>query len=293
MNPHDMVPPDPLLLNAFMATAQSLLQHVHTDTFYNHLTDTVNRLVPVDSLVVLGLAQGEKPTVIHDALHPREKSSFYEIYMAGAYLLSPLYQHWQDLPNGFFRIDDMGLDELEDSDFSRAYYKDCGLCDEANFVVHTSPQHAVALCFGRQQLPMPFSPLELHYLHLIEPIFRAALQRQHEYMIASHSTQPDATQTASKTAPAQANLPAHNVLMARLHEFGSTLLTDREQEVLAQILKGKASKLAAKALRISPETERSHRKKIYTKFGVTSQTELFSLVLNHVVYLDGGTAEAD
>ncbi len=269
-------PPDPIVFNALISAAQSLLMYLHTDSFYDQLSNSLNRIVPHDSLVVLGFKEGKKPAVIYDALHPREKSSFYDIYMAGAYLLSPLYQNWQELPSGVFRIDGLGQDELEDSEFSRAYYKDCGLCDEANFVVQISSLEAIAVCFGRQQLPLPFNSVELHYLHLIEPMFRTALLRHYQSQSAP---------TANQISGESSGLPGHAALSARLQNLGASLLTEREQQVFAQILKGKTSKLAARELRISPETERSHRKKIYTKFGVNSQTELFSLVLSHVVSL--------
>lgn len=275
---HSVIPPDPLLLNALVSAAQSLMQSLYLDTFYTGFLQMINQLVPTDSLVILEFEKEKQPVILHDALHPREKRSFYDIYMSGAYLLSPLYQNWQELPDGFFRIDDISLDDLEGSDFSRAYYQDCGLSDEANFVVHLDESKAVAVCFGRQQLSMPFSPMEVHYLHLVEPMFRTAIYQHEKKLRSSKNSRQDNTDIENVS-----RFPGHTILQERLQSFGASLLTEREQEVVAQILKGKSSKLSARELNITPDTERSHRKRIYSKLGVTSQTELFSLVLNHLV----------
>ena len=50
-------------------------------------------------------------------------------------------------------------------------------------------------------------------------------------------------------------------------------LTDREQEILALLVKGNSYKMIAAACRISLDTVRSHIKRIYEKLHVHSQTE--------------------
>nr|WP_233710338.1 helix-turn-helix transcriptional regulator [Aestuariicella albida] len=112
-------------------------------------------------------------------------------------------------------------------------------------------------------------------------MFRTAIHQHEGKLRSSSSRQYDAS--IEKKTP---GFPGHGLLQERLKAFGASLLTEREQEVVAQILKGKSSKLSARELKITPDTERSHRKRIYSKLGVTSQAELFSLVLNHLVYAE-------
>ncbi len=52
------------------------------------------------------------------------------------------------------------------------------------------------------------------------------------------------------------------------------LLSEREQEVLTQLLEGKSNKMIALTLHISASTVEFHLKNIYTKFQVSSRTEL-------------------
>ena len=51
-------------------------------------------------------------------------------------------------------------------------------------------------------------------------------------------------------------------------------LSNREQEVIQQLLEGKSNKLIASSLRISNRTVEFHLKNIYTKFEVSSRVEL-------------------
>lgn len=260
---------DAILLNAVASFACALIENLGTKYFYKELINALNQLVPNDSAVVLGLRPGEKPRVIYDALHPAEESSFYNLYMGGAYLLSPLYHNWQNLRPGFYRMEDLGKECFDSSEFSEKYFKESGLCDEGNFVVQLSTDEAIAVSFGRQQLRISFSPNELQYMHVVEPMIRCAIKRHHVQETVPQKSDPD-------------NREAHEQLLVKLDSFGKDILTNREQQVMSEILKGKSSKSAASVLKISPDTERGHRKSIYAKLGVTSQAELFSRVLESI-----------
>jgi DNA-binding CsgD family transcriptional regulator len=69
----------------------------------------------------------------------------------------------------------------------------------------------------------------------------------------------------------------HDSLRQAHRHFGSSLLTEREREVVDLLLRGNSAKAIARGLGISPETARNHLKRIYPKLGVASQAELFAL----------------
>ena len=50
-------------------------------------------------------------------------------------------------------------------------------------------------------------------------------------------------------------------------------LTPRERDVLAMISQGSSNKRVARALEISPETVKSHIKRIFSKLAVSTRTE--------------------
>ena len=70
-----------------------------------------------------------------------------------------------------------------------------------------------------------------------------------------------------------------NRLEFALERFGEEALTPREQEIAVHILKGHSSKSLAREINISPETVKIHRRNIYRKLQVASQSELFARFL--------------
>ncbi len=73
--------------------------------------------------------------------------------------------------------------------------------------------------------------------------------------------------------------------------FGASLLSPREKDVLELMLRGYGTDTSAARLDIAVETVRRHRKSIYRKLDVSSQTDLFSLFLNSMSCL--GRAAGD
>ncbi len=62
-------------------------------------------------------------------------------------------------------------------------------------------------------------------------------------------------------------------------DFGESVLTDREREVAQLILRGHSSDSIGFNLEISLGTVKTHRKNVYAKLAISSQSELLSLFL--------------
>ncbi len=73
------------------------------------------------------------------------------------------------------------------------------------------------------------------------------------------------------------SLGAH--VRTALAQFGTSRLSEREAEVARLILQGHSSKVIERMLGNSPETVKVFRKRIHTKLGLASSTELFPLFL--------------
>ena len=245
-----------------------LIKAVNTDEFGDVFFDSVNRIAPIDSALMLLFRADQKPLVLYQRLHPAEQASFNDVYLAGAYLLSPLYRRFQSLRSGFYRLGSLEHQAFEQSDFGIAYFNQSGLCDDANFLLKLDHQSAIVASFGRQQLITPFSAQELQQLHIADPVYRSALEKH----------------WGAGELPVVSNLAksgrAHNTLKLALKNFGSSVLTEREHTVLQLMLDGNPSKTSARELGISVDTERGHRKNIYVKLKVASQAQLFSLVFS-------------
>ena len=64
------------------------------------------------------------------------------------------------------------------------------------------------------------------------------------------------------------------------------VLTPREHDVTLLLVRGYSSKAAAKILDISYETERVHRKNIYSKLEVNPQQALLAKIFDHIMQLN-------
>ena len=85
-------------------------------------------------------------------------------------------------------------------------------------------------------------------------------------------------------------------LQSALEAFGSSLLTDREAQVINLVLRGHSTKTVADRLCISVETVKLHRKHAYAKLEIGSQAELFYLFIDSLMsaedYVGGDTLVA-
>ncbi|MDC5821327.1 helix-turn-helix domain-containing protein [Vibrio europaeus] len=78
------------------------------------------------------------------------------------------------------------------------------------------------------------------------------------------------------------NKPLPDLIHAAIDSFSHKHLTRRESELVKLMFLGYSSKLAAKALSISPATERVHRINIYAKLGISGQSELLQRLIREV-----------
>ena len=90
-----------------------------------------------------------------------------------------------------------------------------------------------------------------------------------------------------KSAP-QASLELGRLVQEAAANFGRTVLTPRERDVVTLILRGYSTKSISQALGISPGTVKVHRENIYGKLGISSQAELFNLFIASVSVTEGG-----
>ena len=63
-----------------------LIESINTDCFAAAFFDSINRIAPLDSALILLFRADQEPVVLYDRLHPSEESSFYDVYLGGANL---------------------------------------------------------------------------------------------------------------------------------------------------------------------------------------------------------------
>ncbi|MCB1853454.1 MAG: LuxR family transcriptional regulator [Halieaceae bacterium] len=254
-------------LSQFSSHLARLIPAVGSDAFVDALVEMLKQLVSCDDATVILYPGTDLPQIEHFEVPPGATRSTLDVYVRGAFLLDPFYlAATRDKSFGVFRLGDLAPKDFRDSDYYKSWYRNCGYRDECGYLVPLGPEGFVNIALGKLQNRSRFSGKELELLRDIRPTIDLLCQ-QHWVEAGKQSS--------------GINLRAQ--LHAALSAFGSSLLTEREAQVIKLVLHGHSTKTLAEKLSISVETVKLHRKHAYAKLEVSSQAELFYLFLDSVM----------
>lgn len=228
------------------------------------LVAAISRLVDVDASGIFFYGLGEPPTVVFDDFEKPWRRSKVTDYVAGAYLLDPFFQLAQNGAAGLFRLSDFAAPNFYRSAYFLSYYREGRVGDEVNVLLPLEGG-VLALSLERKGDGSPFSEAELARLEAVSPIIEHLLRR-------SWKVSDQRGSMADRRA-------AHQALQSALACFGISLLTQREQEILQLLFQGYSTLAIAERLGIASGTVKVHRKRIYTKLDIKSQSELLPLLV--------------
>lgn len=242
-----------------------------TEAFPQALLDFIHAAAPFDSAVIMAYPESGSLRVLHNALHEGDQKGFGGPYRDGLWLLSPTYLRAKSGLRGFFPLMELAPDDFRESEYYELYYRSSGVIDHTLFLLESGDRTPIAVSLERTQRMKPFSKQELAQLANTTRTV-AALIRQQWKSDLGRGNRTEAT--------------LHQQVESVLLRFGCSILTPRELDVVQLVLKGYPSKLAAKTLGISGQTEQVHRKHIYQKLGLSSHSELFSLFFDALAQAD-------
>ena len=189
-----------------------------------------------------------------------------EVYLAGAYLLDPFYEvHRRGDPAGLYRIWDIAPDQFPRNRYFIEYYRRTTIVDEIGFVSWPTPGVSLHLCLGRDaRSGTRFSPKQLSAAQRIAPIVDALVcAHWKDLRFEQDSDQEGVTQRIIRLVAKNRNIK----------------LTNRQAEVAFLVLQGHSSMSIGLRLGISAQTVKVFRKQLYKMCEISSQAELFSLLL--------------
>lgn len=229
------------------------------------LADAIGLLVEHEGTCLLAFHRDAPPEVLHHTLEPEGRRHYLDRYLAGPYLLDPLYQlALRDEKPNLCRFRDELPDRFRSSEYYRQYCERTHLLDEMDFLAEVPGDSTLALVVGRRT--RMFSRAEVHRLELIGPTVQACLRRAWE----CRGARVDSRAAGSEM---------HRRLTECFERFGETVLTERERQISQLLLKGHSSKSVARELDIAPGTVMVHKRNLFGKLGISSQYELFSLFI--------------
>ena len=252
--------------------AMALLEGIGRLDFQERIMDALKQQVAFDASLVLLYRRECRPTVLFNDWRTERGLSNIQQYLQGYYRLDPFYRlALEDGMDGVHRLSQLDSG-FGDSDYYREYYRYSGLRDEINVLVSLDTDTRFAISLARRNTRVAFTSEDVKFLRAATPLLIKAIVRHYRDLRPenrAHRGQEDRSPLQSALAQAVCN-------------FGRSVLTSRECQVVQFVLRGHSVKEAAARLGIAPATVKLHRRNLYGKLDVTSQAGLFSLFLDAV-----------
>lgn len=249
--------------NAIIHGIADLILSIGEESFIDKLTYLLRASASFDDYVMLIYHPSKTPIVLSSSFATNELAAW-DRYLKGAYLLSPFYDYGVTKgKEGFVTLEEIVPEDFYESAYYDEYFRQSKLVDETCFVVQGHNNYVYLLSLGRTGKLAKFNNRVLNRLRALYPILSSTVKAHDNQQIW-----PDKG--------------SHQQLKNYLLNFGEGVLTPREKEVMQLLIRGYSSKEAARLLDISYETERVHRKNIYSKLKINSQKELLGKIFNNI-----------
>ena len=258
---------------------QNAIANLGDDSFFNTLCAEFQQVIHLSKgNMILAYLQNSRPSILAHGLAEKELKLHVEKYQAGLYLLDPFYQAaLNGLPSGFYRLEGVAPDDFHETEFYLHYYRagnirdDLGYCFALGEVGREGDHiHVSFSCIRDEAL----TEEQIEELREMEPIVKS--------LVLKH------LRLTQNQVLNRSDSELHRQLIQVMNEFGSSILTNREREVLQLILHGHSSQSIADKLGIALRTVKLHRQNLYQKLDISSQAELFYLFIDSLSCLDGG-----
>ncbi|MFL9865911.1 LuxR C-terminal-related transcriptional regulator [Paraburkholderia fungorum] len=268
---------------AFHREIGAVIEALDSTQFWTRLTRALERYVVFDNWVALRFTAGVAPLVCAESPTPDGTVDvMFQDYLAALYQLDPFYIAATEKPaSGFVTLADVAPDNFSMTDYYQRYFRKNIVGDEVHFNYMIDARHTLAFSLGATHR---YGERDLAVLSLCAPWVIALLRQRLPYEVFDAMPLPSgeaATQTAMSAAleaAPQTDAPTYAARFEQVSsESGRSALTTREVEVAMLTLSGFSTRAIAEKLTISFETVRAHKKHIYTKLNVNSQSELFAL----------------
>nr|WP_315235485.1 LuxR C-terminal-related transcriptional regulator [uncultured Albidiferax sp.] len=244
-----------------------------------HWFDTVLNLLGtvcgVDSGGAMVFHRHQQPRRILHRFNPQERNLPEDAFVSGPYVLDPNYQLFlQGCPSGVYWLRDVAPDDFYDSEYYRVFYSQIGLSDSVNLLWRMDEDTALIIFIERSIRHAKFQATDILAMGAVAPIILSATARHY----ALTATDRDSDKLT------------HRKVQSTVENFASSLLTQRERQVLFYMISGYSSALTAAQLKTTEGTIKIHRKNIHRKLDIGSQAELFSLFIHCIPFAEPDAA---
>ena len=222
--------------------------------------------VAPDNLIILAYGNATSPQVLYMCSdHPRVFAEMDRTYLAGAYRLDPFYDlHLRHAPAGAYRLKDIAPDAFQRSRYFIEYYEQTTLIDELTFLLYPVTGVSINICIGRDASSgRVFSAQDIAICQRLVPMVAALSERHWAGLARALGPAEDISALLSEAAGREKGIR----------------LSPRQSEVALLILRGHSTVSISLRLGLSAQTVKVFRKQLYARCQISSQAELFALML--------------
>jgi DNA-binding CsgD family transcriptional regulator len=239
---------------------------VGTDGFAQALDRAVQTLFDFKICMIFAYDGDATPECLYHNMPPEIAQVVIWDYCLGPYLLDPFYAQTEaGRRSGVTGLRQMAPDKFFQSEYYTRHYSRTGIRDEIGVFADLGAGRIAVVSFARERGQPVFSAPERAKFAAVGPVIEA-LTRAHWGRDAARPP-PEAPSALSP-------------LQVLLDRVADGVLTPRETEVIAMVLRGYSTAAIGTTLEISEETVKVHRKNAYRRLEISSQAQLFSLFLS-------------
>jgi DNA-binding CsgD family transcriptional regulator len=250
-----------------------LLESAAVEPVWSYVLDVLQESFNISSLSVILYSGDTMPEAKFSRAMDDPHGKRIAAYLQGAYLLDPFFDAIQkSRMSGCYALSEVAPDRFMDGQYYKGFFTKYGLKDEVNLFFPLDSEQTVAISLGRSLGSRLFGARALSFLSSVNPFLRKLVER----LVI------DESQLITHLDRGVRSL-VHARLKRALETAGRSLLSPREKDVLDHLLRGFSAKATAEYLNVTQGTVRLHRHNLYAKLEVTSQSELFALVLEALV----------
>lgn len=245
----------------------AVISNLNTNVFPDRLNAWLQACLPYDNITILTYFPNQSPvSMMFENHQPKVHENIIEVYLAGAYILDPFHDlHVNNAAAGVYRLSDIAPDKFRRNQYFLEYYGNTTMVDELAFVSYPSPGISLHVCLGRDSYSNKrFTARDLATARRIAPLVASLTSLHWKDLMSDGETTEDEF--------------VSNLIKATERAHGVSL-SPRQAEVAMLVLKGHSSVSIGLKLGISFQTVKVFRKQLYRKCKISSQAELFSLML--------------
>lgn len=265
------------------AIAESIEQ-INSGACPLHLVNAIGTLVKFDMAMSVVYSRRAKPFYVCDTFQTEKAKRGLSNYINSTYVLNPTYTAYcNGLKSGVYRLREQSSGDRVNSYHYQTLKINRILGEELEYITEGWP-HNMEEIFIAISLPAD----EMAEISLLRARSKVGFVDTEITLLESHLPLIEAVYRqywikARCYASIDNSEPPIDYLLKTVFE---DRLSCRESQVAVLALKGRSGQDIADELGISITTVKTHRKNLYLKLGITTQTEMFSLALNALALHD-------